>query len=97
MDDLNNNGGLLLDICAQNEMSVMGTWFQHKKIHQVTWLHPDGVHGGQIDHIITRQRDRRDIQDVRMYRGADISASHCLVVAEVKNEVQDASQEERTW
>ena len=89
LQELSANGELLLDWCVKNELGVMGTWFQHKNIHIKTWMHPDRVNGGQIDHVIVRQRDRLDVQDVRVCRGFDISENtsghgHYLVMSEVK-------------
>ena len=89
LQELSANGEMLLDWCVKNELGVMGTWFQHKNIHIKTWMHPDRVNGGQIDHVIVRQRDRLDVQDVRVCRGFDISENtnghgHYLVMSEVK-------------
>ena len=89
LQELSANGELLLDWCVKNELGVMGTWFQHKNIHIKTWMHPDRVNGGQIDHVIVRQRDRLDVQDVRVCRGFDISENtsghgHYLVMSEVR-------------
>ena len=79
----------------KNELGVMGTWFQHKNIHIKTWMHPDRVNGGQIDHVIVRQRDRLDVQDVRVCRGFDISENtnghgNFLVMSEVQEDSKQA-------
>ena len=33
----NGNGKRLLQLCAENELVVANTWFQHKDIHKFTW------------------------------------------------------------
>lgn len=40
--DMNNNGQRLVEFCAENDMVVSGTLFQHKTIHRCTWTSPDG-------------------------------------------------------
>ena len=36
-DEVNTNGEGLLDFCANNNLIVSNSWFQHKPIHQLTW------------------------------------------------------------
>ena len=36
----------------------MSTNFQHKRIHEVTWLSPDQNTASQIDHIINANKKR---------------------------------------
>ena len=45
----NENGELLLEFCANNDMVVGGTLFQHKNIHKYTWTNKkyDRPHYGQ--------------------------------------------------
>ena len=85
---LSPNGSQLLDFCVANELAVMGTWFRHKDIHKFTWKHPDGQHVSQIDHVLCRQSRRSEVQDVRVYRDANIStqaeSGHYLLLAKVK-------------
>ncbi len=82
------NGERLLSSCMAYKLSVMGTWFAHKDIHKMTWLHPNGTSSAQIDHVLVRQHLRQDILDVRVYRGADIStqapSGHRLVLVKFR-------------
>ena len=39
--DMNNNGLQLVECCAENDMVIGGTLFQHKTIHNCTWTSPD--------------------------------------------------------
>jgi hypothetical protein len=82
------NGERLLSCCSGYNLSVMGTWFQHKDEHRYTWTHPSGLSHAQIDHILVRQFHRKDVLDVRVCRGADISVQgvggHSLVLAKFR-------------
>ena len=33
----NGNGKRLSQLCAENELVVANTWFQHRDIHKCTW------------------------------------------------------------
>ena len=46
------NGELLCELAHANNLVVMNTNFQHKRIRKITWLSPDENTTSQIDHII---------------------------------------------
>ena len=46
--------------------------FQRKKIHKVTWRHPNCTHENQIDHIAYFRKFRKCIADVRVMKGATV-------------------------
>ena len=48
---MNENGELLTDYCAANELVIGSTLFPHKECHKVTWVSPDRKTQNQIDHI----------------------------------------------
>ena len=84
---ITDNGERLLATCSSYELSIMGTWFAHPDIHRHTWTSPDQLHKAQIDHVLVRQHLRRDILDVRSYRGADVSVQaggHFLLMATMR-------------
>ena len=80
---MNENGELLTDFCAVNELTIGGTLFPHRRCHKATWVSPDHQTENQIDHIAVRQRWRSSLQDVRAKRGADIGSDHHLVIAKL--------------
>ena len=56
ISDRNDNGNRLLECCINNELVVMGTQFQHKDIHKLTWKSPDGRTRNMIDHTLVNRK-----------------------------------------
>ena len=81
---MNENGEMLADFCAFNNMIIGGSVFPHRRIHKATWLSPDHRTENQIDHICIGQKFRRSMQDVRVQKGADAASDHHLVLARMK-------------
>ncbi|KAK3740237.1 hypothetical protein RRG08_054258 [Elysia crispata] len=77
---MNDNGERFADFCSLNDLVIGGTIFPHKDIHKATWVSPDGGTENQIDHICISRKFRRSLQDVRVFRGADIGSDHHLVI-----------------
>ena len=80
----NVNGERLIDFCLENNCVVGGTIFPHKNIYKLTCKSPDGSTVNQIDHILINGKWRRSLQDVQVYRGADVNSDHYLVTATIK-------------
>ncbi|CAF3342550.1 unnamed protein product [Rotaria socialis] len=40
VDVENKNGARLADLCEINNIIVLNTFFQHKLLHQTSWMHP---------------------------------------------------------
>ena len=82
--EINANGELFVDMCAFNSMVIGGSIFPNKRIHKVTWVSPDHHTESQIDHICINKRFRRSVQDVRVYKGADVASDHYSVVGTLR-------------
>ena len=40
LDERNEAGEELLQLCAMNQLTVMNTWFKKKSVRYGTWTHP---------------------------------------------------------
>ena len=78
---INDNGERLCHFCEENNKVIGGILFQQRDIHKTTWTSPSGTTKSQIDHILINGKWRSSSQDVRAYRGADVSSDHNLLVA----------------
>ncbi|XP_046663006.1 craniofacial development protein 2-like [Homalodisca vitripennis] len=67
----NDNGTRLASFAIANEYKIVSTMFPRKDIHKYTWTSPGGTTKNQIDHVITDQRHKSSITDVRSIRGAE--------------------------
>ena len=84
LGEMNENGELFSDFCACNDLVIGGSLFQHKDIHKVTWVSPDGITENQIDHITIARKWRRSLLDTRAKRGADVASDHNLVLSTIR-------------
>jgi hypothetical protein len=75
----NRNGEMLLEFAIGNNLTVMSTQFQHKKIHKGTWLAPDQRTLNQIDHVLITSKKKELIENVRSLRGPNIETDHYLL------------------
>ena len=73
------NGEMLLEFALENNLKVMSTQFQHKKIHKGTWLALDQKTLNQIDHVMISSEKKELMEDVRTMRGPNIDSDHYLL------------------
>jgi len=52
------NGEMLLELALQNNLTVMSTQFQCKKIQKGTWLAPHQMTLNQIDHVLINSKKK---------------------------------------
>ena len=95
---MNENGEMLADFCALNNMIIGGSVFPHRRIHKATWVSPDHRTENQNDHICIGRNFRSSMQDVRVQRGADAASDHHLVLARMKTKLKkrEATRSTRT-
>ena len=93
---MNENGDMLADFCAFNNMIIGGSVFPHRIIHKENWVAPDHRTKYKIDHICIGRKFRRSMQDVRVQRGADAASDNHLVLAIMKLKKRDVKRSTRT-
>ena len=80
---INENGQRLLELCSIQQLAVTNTYFAGKLCWKTSWMHPRSKHWHQIDLILTRQRDLREIYYTKTYQSADCDTDHSLVCAKI--------------
>ena len=90
--EMNENGELFADLCAENDLVIGGSIFPHKEIHKITWVSPDKQTFNQIDHICICSKFRRSLLDVKSRRGADAFSDHYLVSGKLQLKLKRCPQ-----
>ena len=78
--EVNDNGERFhnfFDTCC---LSVLNTWFNHKKCRRVTWYSPDGITQKVYDFILVCSWLRQFTKNCRVYRSYDFDSDHRLVI-----------------
>ena len=68
----NGKDTFFADLRRENRVVIGGVIFQHKAIHKLTWISPDGKTSIQIDHVAIKQKWRKSLTYVKVIRGADV-------------------------
>lgn len=85
---MNNNGLRLLTFCSEHQLHITNTNFQLKAKHKTTWQHPRSGHWHQLDHIIVRQEDRKEVLITKAMRGAECWTDHRLLRCKIRLDVR---------
>ena len=51
LGQMNENGEMFADFCAEHSLVIGGSLFPHKTVHKATRLSPNHVMENQIDHM----------------------------------------------
>ena len=87
---LNGSGRKLLDFCVGNGLIITNTIFQHRDIHKFTWHRVSDSRTGTvcqqslIDYVIVSEDLWGLVTDTRVWRGAELSTDHQLVVSRLR-------------
>jgi len=77
----NESGESLLSFCALNQLCVMNTMFDKKRIQQYTWQHPGTKNWHCIDYVLMRQFQCYCCTDVTVLQSAQCWTDHLLLCA----------------
>lgn len=76
----NRNEFRLISFAASNSIVVRSTTFPRKNIYKTTWKSPDGNTLKQIYHVITKNRFRSCMNDIRSFSREHIDTDHFLLI-----------------
>ena len=83
----NGNGMRLLQFCAENNLRITNSWFQHKEIYKFTW-ECRGRNQRSIIDILVRRTMKGQLRDVKVLRGAEIGSDHYLLLMIIKHKME---------
>ena len=79
---------MVANYAISNDMFLISTNFQYKKIHTGTWTSPNHQRINQIDHVmVSKKKKKRLIHDVRSKRGYNCDSDHFLVQIKIKQKL----------
>jgi len=78
---------MVANYAISNDMFLVSTNFQHKKIHTGTWISPDHQTINKIDHAMVSKEKIRLIHDVRSKRGYNCDSDHFLIQIKIKQKL----------
>eukprot|EP00111_Clytia_hemisphaerica_P017270 TCONS_00051124-protein len=80
---VNDNGLRFHGFFNTNKLSVLNTWFTHKKCRRITWHSNDGVTKKVYDFILCSSWLRQFVMNCRVFNSFDFDSDHRLVIAKL--------------
>lgn len=77
VESCNYNGRLLLEFCAELQLTITDTIFQQKDSLKTTWMHPR--YKRLIDYFLMRQRDHSGVLHTWVMSSTECHTDHRLV------------------
>ena len=86
VDSTNENRFKLIDFCTINNLIISNTFFEHKTVHKMSWMHPGNKTWHIIDYTLVNKKFRSSVEDVRMFRRASgaVGTDHYLMRAKIR-------------
>ena len=86
----NADGTRILDLCTTANLAVTNTYFMKPDSHLVTYR--SGNSCTQVDYIVTRRSDLKQVQDVKVIGNEECVTQHKLLVCEMTLRTQIRKQ-----
>ena len=84
----NDDCTMLVQFCADNELRINNTYFDHKIQHKITWQNTRSQKS-TLDYVISnRHIHPSQILDVRSLNSADNGSDHSLVLCKMRLQLQ---------
>jgi hypothetical protein len=83
----NENGEMVANYAISNNMFLVSTNSQHKKIHLGMWISPHQQTINQIDHVMVSEGKMRLIHAIRSKRGYNCDSDHFLIQIKIKQKL----------
>ncbi|XP_026681174.1 craniofacial development protein 2-like [Diaphorina citri] len=80
----NDRGQRLIDYCNGRGFIITNTLFQQPMSRRYTWTKPGRKEKYQIDYIITRRNQQKNVLQSKTYPGADINSDHNLLFMKMR-------------
>ncbi|XP_065667643.1 uncharacterized protein LOC136087941 [Hydra vulgaris] len=95
----NTEGQMVVDFAIKIKMAVVNTYFKKKEEHRVTYK--SGGRGTQVDYILCRRRNLKEISDCKVVPGESVAKQHrmviCRIVFEVKKKKRVRAEPKIRW
>ena len=87
----NENGYILLELWAEQQLRITNTVFQQKDRLKTTWMHARSKHWHMTYYILVRQRDLNDVAHTRVTPSAECHTDHSLLGCAPKKKLKVCS------
>lgn len=97
IQERNAEGQMVVDFAKRMEMAVVNTFFQKRQEHRVTYK--SGGRGTQVDYIMCRRCNLKEISDCKVVVGESVARQHRMVVCRmtlVVRKMKRTKAEQRT-
>ena len=69
-DSRTNNDERLVNFCVANNVVISNTFFQHKPVHQRSWMHPRTKKWYTLNYTLVNNKFRSSVENLRFHRKA---------------------------
>ncbi|XP_065658149.1 uncharacterized protein LOC136082660 [Hydra vulgaris] len=95
----NTKRQMVVDFARRIKMAVVNTYFKKKEEHRV--IHKSGGRGTQVDYILCRRRNLKEVSDCKVISGESVAKQHrmviCRMVFEVKKKKRLRAEPKIRW